>query len=69
MKHYGSLLHIKSVGKDPRFELGILRYAYRMLEEKQLEEALKAFQFARSLDHRIIGYVGKAKALYFVSID
>uniref|UniRef100_A0A1B0FP34 Tetratricopeptide repeat protein n=1 Tax=Glossina morsitans morsitans TaxID=37546 RepID=A0A1B0FP34_GLOMM len=66
MKHYGSLLHIKGVGKDPRFELGILRYAYRMLEEKQLEEALKAFQFARSGDHRVIGYVGKAKALYFL---
>ncbi|KAI9585895.1 hypothetical protein GQX74_001742 [Glossina fuscipes] len=66
MEHYGSLLDIKGVNKDSRFELGVLRYAYRMLEEKQFEEALKAFEFVRSGGHRIVGYVGKAKALYFL---
>uniref|UniRef100_A0A1A9UW01 Uncharacterized protein n=1 Tax=Glossina austeni TaxID=7395 RepID=A0A1A9UW01_GLOAU len=66
MKHYASLLDIKGVRKDSRFELGILRYANRMLEEKQFEEALRAFHYAKSGDRRIIGYVGKAKALYFL---
>uniref|UniRef100_A0A1A9W430 Uncharacterized protein n=1 Tax=Glossina brevipalpis TaxID=37001 RepID=A0A1A9W430_9MUSC len=67
MKYYASLLNIIDVTKDLRFQLGILRYAYRMLEEKQLEEALEAFEFAREIiDYPVIAYIGKAEALYFL---
>lgn len=69
MGHYGAILDIKNVSGDSRFQLGILRYGYRMLEDKEFEEALDAFQFAsKSDDNQLIANVGKAKALYFVSV-
>uniref|UniRef100_A0A1A9W422 Tetratricopeptide repeat protein n=1 Tax=Glossina brevipalpis TaxID=37001 RepID=A0A1A9W422_9MUSC len=67
MGHYGFILDISNASKDSRFQLGVLRYAYRMLKEKELEEALEAFEFAgRSENDLIIANVGKAKALYFL---
>lgn len=69
MEYYASLLRINISNKDIRFQLGILRYAYRMLEKKQLQEALEAFEFAMErINYPLIAYVGKAKTLYYVRI-
>uniref|UniRef100_A0A1B0BKQ6 Uncharacterized protein n=1 Tax=Glossina palpalis gambiensis TaxID=67801 RepID=A0A1B0BKQ6_9MUSC len=63
MSHYGAILDIKNASRDSRFQLGILRYAYRM-------EALEAFRFASKSDaDQLIATVGKAKALYFLSLN
>ncbi|KAL9924979.1 uncharacterized protein ACN2A1_010355 [Glossina fuscipes fuscipes] len=68
MSHYGAILDIKNARRDSRFQLGILRYAYRMLEEKEFDEALEAFQFASTSDaDELIANIGKAKALYFLN--
>uniref|UniRef100_A0A1A9ZEV3 Uncharacterized protein n=1 Tax=Glossina pallidipes TaxID=7398 RepID=A0A1A9ZEV3_GLOPL len=68
MGHYGAILDIKNTSSDSKFQLGVLRYAYRMLEDEEFEEALDAFQFAsKSEDDQLIANVGKAKALYFLN--
>uniref|UniRef100_A0A1A9ZEV4 Uncharacterized protein n=1 Tax=Glossina pallidipes TaxID=7398 RepID=A0A1A9ZEV4_GLOPL len=67
MEYYASLLRINISNEDVRFQLGILRYAYRMLEKKQLPQALEAFEFAKErINDPLIAYVGKAKTLYYL---
>lgn len=66
--HYKAILDIKDLDFYHYYQLGILRYAYQMMDEKNYEEAGKAFLYC--CDEKancIAAVIGRGKSCYYVS--
>lgn len=69
IQYYASILSIEGIEDTFHFQLGILRYASKMLAEKEFEMAIRALDYASdSHGHGLVKSVIRAKTLYYVSI-
>uniref|UniRef100_A0A1B0FP20 Uncharacterized protein n=1 Tax=Glossina morsitans morsitans TaxID=37546 RepID=A0A1B0FP20_GLOMM len=67
IQYYASILSIEGLEDTFHFQLGILRYASKMLAEKEFEMAIRALDYASdSHGHGLIKSVIRAKALYYL---
>lgn len=70
MKYYNAIIDIKELDMHHYYQLGILRFAYRMMKEKQYEKAGKAFLYCCDEQiNCIASAIGRAEACYYVSIN
>uniref|UniRef100_A0A1B0ASD1 Uncharacterized protein n=1 Tax=Glossina palpalis gambiensis TaxID=67801 RepID=A0A1B0ASD1_9MUSC len=65
--YYSGILNITDLNNTYDYQVGVIRYAFRMGAKNEYEKAIKAFDFAGHYEeHRLITYMGKAKALYYL---
>uniref|UniRef100_A0A1A9WUQ5 Tetratricopeptide repeat protein 18 n=1 Tax=Glossina brevipalpis TaxID=37001 RepID=A0A1A9WUQ5_9MUSC len=67
IRYYASILDTENVEDTFHFQLGTLRYAAKMMEQKEYESAIRALDYASdNYNHGLFKSVAKAKALYYL---
>uniref|UniRef100_A0A1A9UW05 TPR_REGION domain-containing protein n=1 Tax=Glossina austeni TaxID=7395 RepID=A0A1A9UW05_GLOAU len=65
--YYSGILNITDLTNTYDYQVGIIRYAFRMGAKNEYEEAIRAFDFSGHYEeHRLITYMGKGKSLYYL---
>lgn len=68
IKHYQNIIEIKDLDNFNSYQLGLFRYAYKMMEEAMYEEASQIFlYFCDENVNCIVAAIGRGKACYYVS--
>lgn len=69
MKYYSQICDVKNLNSYGPFNLGILRYAYHLMKQKEFDKAKEAFSLGCSGEESgncIVASIGKGKACYKV---
>ncbi|XP_065364699.1 uncharacterized protein LOC135957823 [Calliphora vicina] len=67
IKHYQNIIEIKELDNFNPYQLGLFRYAYKMMEEEMYEEASQIFlYFCDDNNNCIVASVGRGKACYYL---